>query len=56
MKDDIRRFNQVILEKINVTIKSQFNLNQSKKTKESIDWFVSIDNKPLYKLVQFDIK
>ena len=56
MKDDIRRFNQVILEKINVTIKSQFNLNQSKNTKESIDWFVSIDNKPLYKLVQFDIK
>ena len=55
-KNDIGRFNQVTLEKINVTIKSQFNLNQSKNTKESIDWFVSIDRKPLHRLVQFDIK
>ena len=30
-------------------------LNQWKNTKEVIDWFASIDEKPLYKVVQFDI-
>ena len=29
-------------------------LNQWENTKEVIDWFASIDEKPLYKFVQFD--
>ena len=29
-------------------------MNQWKNTKEVIDWFASIDEKPLYKFFQFD--
>ena len=55
-KNEIGRISKVILEKINVAIKSQVKLNQWKNPKEVIDLFVSIDEKPLYKLVQFNIK
>ena len=54
-KNEIGRTSKLILDKINVAIKSQLKLNQWKNTKEVIDWFVSIDEKPLYKFVQFDI-
>ena len=46
----------VLLNKINVAIKSKLKLNHWKNTKEVIDWFVRIDEKPLYKFVQFHIK
>ena len=46
----------VLLNKINVAIKSKLKLNHWKNTKEVIEWFVRIDEKPLYKFVQFHIK
>ena len=55
-KNEIGRFSKVILDKINVAIKSQLNLNQSKNTKEVIDCFGSTDEKPFYKFGHFDIK
>ena len=54
-KNQIGRISKVILDKINVAIKSKLRLNQWKNTKEVIDWFASIDEKPLYKVLQFDI-
>ena len=45
-----------ILDKNNVAIKSKLRLNQWNNTNELKDWFTSIDEKPLYKFVQFDIK
>ena len=56
VKNQIGRISKVILDKINAAIKSQLKLNQWKNTKGVVDWFVSIDEKPLYKFVQFDIK
>ena len=50
-KNEIRPVSKLILGKINVGIKSQW-----ENTKEVIDWLVSIDEKHFYKFVQFDIK
>ena len=47
---------KVILGKINIAIQSQLKLNQWKNIREIIDWFVSADEKSLYKFIQFDIK
>ena len=46
VKNQIGRFSKVILGKINVAIKSQLKLNQWKSTKEVLDIYVSIDEKP----------
>ena len=54
--NEIGYVSKVTLDKINVAIKSQWKLNHWRTTKEVIDWFVSIDKKPLYKCIQFDIK
>ena len=51
-KNQIGRITKVILDKINVAIKSQLKLNQWKNTKEVIDRFVSIDEKPLNFILQ----
>ena len=56
VKNEIRRVSKLILDKINVAIKSQLNLNQWKNTKEITDRLVSIDKKRLYKFVQFNVK
>ena len=52
VKNEFGRISKVILEKIKVAIKSQLKLNQWKSTKEVTDWFVSIDEKPIYIFVQ----
>ena len=49
-KNEIRPVSKLILGKINVGIKSQW-----ENTKEVIDWLVSIDEKHSYKFVQIDI-
>ena len=55
-KNEIADISKVVLDKMNVAIKSQLKLNQWKNIKEVIDWFVSIDEKPHYKFAQFNIK
>ena len=55
-KNQIGCISKVILDKINVGIKSELRLNQWKNTKEVIDWVANIDEKPFYKFVQCDIK
>ena len=55
-KNQTGYFSKVILDKIDVAIKNKLRLNQCKSTKEVIDWFASIGEKPLYKFVQFDIQ
>ena len=54
-KNEIGRISKITLDKINVAIKRKLKFNQWRNIKEVIDWFVSIDEKPLYKFRQFDI-
>ena len=55
-KNEIGRISKITLDKINVAIKRKLKLNQWRNIKEVIDWFVSIDEKPLYKFLQLNIK
>ena len=55
VKYEIGCISKVILDKINLSIKSQLNLSHWKNTKDVIDWFVNIVEKLLYKCVQFKI-
>ena len=54
-KNEIGRISKITLDKINVAIKSKLKFNQWRNIKEVIDWFVGIDEKPLYKFLQFNI-
>lgn len=56
IKNEIGRTSKVILGKLTGVIQSKSKLNQWKNTKKDLESFVDIDEKPLNKFVQFDIK
>lgn len=55
-KNQIGRISKVILDKINLGLKEHLKINQWKNTKNVIDWFTKIEDKPRHKFIMFDIK
>ena len=55
-KSELGKVSKNILEKINKIIKDALNLNQWKNTKEVIEWFNNIPDKPNCAFIQVDIK
>ena len=55
-KNEIGRISKHILDQINTKLVSKLRVNEWKNTISVIKWFKNINNKRLYKFLQFDIK
>ena len=55
-KNEIGRISKHILDQINSKLVSKLSVNEWKNTISVIKWFENINNKRLYKFLQFDIK
>ena len=55
-KNEIGRISKHILDQINSKLVSKLSINEWKNTISVIKWFENINNKRLYKFLQFDIK
>ena len=55
-KNEIGRISKHILDQINTKLVSKLSVNEWNNTISVIKWFENINNKRLYKFLQFDIK
>ena len=55
-KNELWKISKVILDKVNINIRENLQLNQWKNTSTVIDWFITIQDKHLHSFVIFDIK